>query len=283
MHEAEADQLPPLPAPAHRFEVTLEPDDFTQEKYEVYLAYQMSVHKELESKNKPDQFRRFLCESPLERKDHTVDGELRAMGSFHQCYRLDGRLVAIGVLDLLPQCVSGVYFAYHPDFSKHSLGKVSALREAAMALEGGYAYYYMGYYIHSCPKMQYKNNYGPQEFLDLGSMAWLPLDDNARRLMSENHFVTGEVVRRAAEEGEGYERSRKSEVAVTELEAMYPGVRLAGLGLLGMMSEEEVYEVDPDTVTVELQEMTILGSVCFRFGRALANGVADSADVGRGD
>ena len=52
-------------------------------------------------------------------------------------YRLDGRLIALGVLDLLPQAVSGVYFLYHADFEKWALGKLSALREAALAVEGG--------------------------------------------------------------------------------------------------------------------------------------------------
>lgn len=31
------------------------------------------------------------------------------LGSYHQCYRLNGRLVAVVVLDLLPGCVSSVY------------------------------------------------------------------------------------------------------------------------------------------------------------------------------
>lgn len=50
----------------------------------------------------------------------------------------------MSVLDLLPHCVSGVYFIYHEDYSKWGLGKLSACREAALAKEGGYRYYYMG-------------------------------------------------------------------------------------------------------------------------------------------
>jgi arginine-tRNA-protein transferase len=252
VHEAEAGHVRRPPDPAHRFEVNLEPDDFTEEKYAVYLAYQTGVHRETAAKNSRAQFRRFLCGSPLERKSHTLTGEERPLGSFHQCYRLDGRLLAVGVLDLLPHCVSGVYFAYHPDFARFSLGKVSALHEAALALERGYGYYYMGYYIHSCPKMQYKNDYAPQEFLDLGSMAWLPLDERARRLMSENHFVTGETVRRAAEQGDAYERNERSEMTPAEMEAMHPAVRLSELGFVGMMSEEEVQKIDFNSVLLQI-------------------------------
>lgn len=68
----------------------------------------------------------------------------RKVGSYHQCYRLDGKLVAVGVLDLLPQSVSAVYFMYTQDVNQWNFGKLGALREAAMALEGGYRFYYMG-------------------------------------------------------------------------------------------------------------------------------------------
>ena len=48
------------------------------------------------------------------------------------------------------------------------MGKLSALREAALALEGGYEWYYMGFYIHDCVKMRYKAEYKPQMVLDQG-------------------------------------------------------------------------------------------------------------------
>ena len=96
----------------------------------------------------------------------------------------------MSVLDLLPHAVSGVYFLYHRDFEKWSLGKLSALRETALALEGGYEYYYMGYYIHSCLKMRYKGTYKPQHVLDFESFEWSPLDDKMCRLMDERKWVS---------------------------------------------------------------------------------------------
>jgi len=50
---------------AHRFEVTLEPASFTEEKYALYKKYQMQVHKDAESKVTRQGFTRFLCEGPL--------------------------------------------------------------------------------------------------------------------------------------------------------------------------------------------------------------------------
>ena len=39
-------------------------------------------------------------------------------GSYHQLYRLDGELVAMGVIDILPHCVSSVYFMYEKKWEK---------------------------------------------------------------------------------------------------------------------------------------------------------------------
>lgn len=38
------------------------------------------------------------------------------------------KLVAVGVIDILPQCTSSVYFFYDPDYSFLSIGTYSALR-----------------------------------------------------------------------------------------------------------------------------------------------------------
>jgi hypothetical protein len=71
-------------------------------------------------------------------------------GSFHHRYYLDGRLVAVGVVDVLPHCLSSVYLFYDPALGRRlQLGKLTALREiqwvqAAMAVSPRLRYYYMG-------------------------------------------------------------------------------------------------------------------------------------------
>lgn len=77
-------------------------------RYEVFLKYQLQVHKDPASRWKESAFKRFLC-TGLDRKILKVDGKTLKLGSYHQCYRLDGKLVAVGVLDLLPHAVSSVY------------------------------------------------------------------------------------------------------------------------------------------------------------------------------
>jgi len=174
IHESEDQSLKQPPKPAHSLVVTLESDKFTEEKYEIFEDYQRTVHKENPSEISPDGFTRFLCNSPLRRETIVLpDGREKRLGSYHQCYRLDGKLVAIGVLDLLPDSVSAVYFLYHQSIHSWSPGKIGALREIALALEGGYRWWYPGFYIHTCPKMRYKMDYLPQEILNPNNMEWV--------------------------------------------------------------------------------------------------------------
>ncbi|KAF9315504.1 Arginyl-tRNA--protein transferase 1 [Podila horticola] len=137
----------------HRFRVKLEPSSFTEEKHELYVKYQMSVHNEPKSKCGTSNYTNFLVDSPLTPSVKTADWteDNPGYGSFHQCYYLDDKLIAVSVIDILPQCVSAVYFYYDPDYSILSLGKYSAQREIALVqtlnTKPGFEdlkFYYMG-------------------------------------------------------------------------------------------------------------------------------------------
>ncbi|KAI7805143.1 arginyl-tRNA--protein transferase 1 [Triplophysa rosa] len=110
--------------------VSFEDPDFLasfEQSAALYARYQTTVHGDSPYECGESEFKRFLCDSPLEAKT-APDGPDVGYGSFHQQYWLDGRIVAVGVLDILPSCVSSVYLYYHPDFSSLSLGTYSALR-----------------------------------------------------------------------------------------------------------------------------------------------------------
>ncbi|KAI1293289.1 arginine-tRNA-protein transferase [Xylaria venustula] len=178
IHESERQSLKTPPQPAHSFDVTLETDNFTEEKYRVYENYQRVVHQEPKEEISRSGFEKFLCNSPLRRETLTMsDGREKRLGSYHQCYRLDGQLVAIGVVDLLPDAVSAVYFLYHESVHHWSPGKLGALREIALATEGGYRWWYPGFYIHTCPKMRYKMDYSHQQILNPERMEWVDVSD----------------------------------------------------------------------------------------------------------
>uniref|UniRef100_A0A8C6E537 Arginyl-tRNA--protein transferase 1 n=1 Tax=Moschus moschiferus TaxID=68415 RepID=A0A8C6E537_MOSMO len=160
--------------PSSQFKATF------QESYQVYKRYQMIVHRDPPDKPTVSQFTRFLCSSPLE-TENSPNGPDCGYGSFHQQYWLDGKIVAVGVIDILPYCVSSVYLYYDPDYSFLSLGVYSALREIAFTRQlhektPQLSYYYMGFYIHSCPKMKYKGQYRPSDLLCPETYVWVPIE-----------------------------------------------------------------------------------------------------------
>ncbi|PWN42069.1 hypothetical protein IE81DRAFT_323894 [Ceraceosorus guamensis] len=170
-----------------RLKTSLVPGAFTQEKYDLFTRYQMRIHHEARDKvSKPDGFARFLCDAPFAGARSSEPIDLQSpdavdYGLYHHEYRLNDKLVAVGVLDLLPSCLSSVYLFYDPDYAHLELGKVSALREIALVLQlqrkaglGECQWYYLGFFIRTCPKMAYKGDYQPSELLDVHANEWKP-------------------------------------------------------------------------------------------------------------
>ena len=80
--------------------------------------------------------------------------------------------------------------SYDPDYGHWDWGKVSALHEIALALDGGYQYYYMGFYIHSCTKMRYKGQFSPSYLLDPEVLDWNLLDNDYRAKLDKRKYVS---------------------------------------------------------------------------------------------
>ncbi|KAK4055081.1 Arginyl-tRNA--protein transferase 1 [Microbotryomycetes sp. JL201] len=193
VHEGEYDQADPQHQFLHQFKFVLEEASFTEEKYNLFCRYQTKIHKEPENKVTRKGFKRFLVDSPLEIEDSGV-ADYR-YGSHHGLYYVDGQLIALAVLDILPGAVSSVYLAWDPDWSGASLGKLSALREISMVREMHAAglhdmtAYMMGFYIHSCPKMRYKGEYHPSSLLDPETNEYYPLQTCLAMLDTDDHAV----------------------------------------------------------------------------------------------
>ena len=150
-----------------------------KESYALYRKYQVSVHKDKPSDVPEKQFTRFLVDSPLMRSKNSK-GSIE-YGSYHQHYYIDSKLVMVGVVDLLPNCLSSVYVYYDPDFMFLSPGVYSALSELAAVrkfhkTDPSFHYYYMGYYVHSCPKMNYKGHYSPSFLACPETYRWVPIE-----------------------------------------------------------------------------------------------------------
>ncbi|VEN52610.1 unnamed protein product [Callosobruchus maculatus] len=144
----------------------------------LYQKYQMYVHNDPIEECEEDNFYRFLVESPL-KPENVPEGP--GYGSFHQQYWIDGKLIAVGVIDILPRCVSSVYFFYDPDYRSLTLGTYGALREVyfTRSLQKTLPElnsYYMGFYIHSCQKMRYKGRLTPSYLLCPETYQWFPIE-----------------------------------------------------------------------------------------------------------
>ncbi|CEP12212.1 hypothetical protein [Parasitella parasitica] len=177
----------------YKLKIKLEPSSLTKEKFDLYAKYQASVHHDEKEDISETGFKRFLVDSPMKLEKHASSNV--EYGSFHQNYFLDGKLIALAVVDILPKCVSSVYFIYDPDYSFLGLGKYSVFREISLVQEYSeivqdLQYYYMGYYIDSCPKMNYKGQYQPSDLLDPMDYTWYPIQNFKTEFDQGKSFVT---------------------------------------------------------------------------------------------
>jgi len=201
------------PDSQHKFEIRLvnaQTSDATFsesyiDSFNVYKKYQVKIHKDSPSKCSLGQFKRFLCNSSMIRVPYPGGNGAESrdesrrnssgtsyFGAFHQQYIIDGRIFAVGVIDILPHCVSSVYLYYDPDFSFLSPGTLTSLFEISFTRKVALKYYYMGYYIHSCPKMRYKAKYHPSWLLCPKTYNWVPVKQALNLLDKSKYAVLNE-------------------------------------------------------------------------------------------
>ena len=78
---------------------------------------------------------------------------------------LDGNLIAVGVMDPLPNAISAVYFYYDPDYQSRSLGTYAILMQIEHLKSINKECLYLGYQIDACAKMNYKSRFLPHQRL----------------------------------------------------------------------------------------------------------------------
>lgn len=125
---------------------------FTEEYYSLYATYIEQRHADGDMyPPSRDQFHTFLVRDlPFSR--------------FYE-FRLDGRLLALAVTDVLPNGLSAVYTFYDPSEERRSLGRFAILWQVGEAARLGLRAVYLGYWIKNCRKMNYKTEYRPIELL----------------------------------------------------------------------------------------------------------------------
>jgi len=156
----------PIRIPVHRFEasriqrrtlrrnadlrIIAKPAEFDEEHYALYRRYLEARHPEGQMvHSSPDDYIHFLT-SPW------------CTTVFYE-FRLKGSLVALAVVDHLDHALSAVYTAFEPSMAARSLGAYAVLWQIRHAEKLSFRWLYLGFWIHSCRKMAYKNQFRPLE------------------------------------------------------------------------------------------------------------------------
>ncbi len=85
-----------------------------------------------------------------------------------------GHLVACVLIDILSDGLSMVYSFFDPNMQRRSLGKFMILDQIRRCHDIGLPFLYLGYWVQSSPKMDYKAQYQPCEVL--GINGWTALN-----------------------------------------------------------------------------------------------------------
>ncbi|WP_300729794.1 arginyltransferase [Pseudomonas sp.] len=125
---------------------------FSEEHFDLYQRYIEQRHADGDMfPPSRDQFSTFLVRD-------------LPFSTFYE-FRLDKRLMAVAVTDVLPNGLSAVYTFYEPAEERRSLGRYGILWQIAEARRLGLDALYLGYWIKNCKKMNYKTEYRPIELL----------------------------------------------------------------------------------------------------------------------
>jgi arginyl-tRNA--protein-N-Asp/Glu arginylyltransferase len=122
--------------------------EFREEHYTLYRKYTAQRHAEGEMQySSADDYMAFLrCD--------WCDSQFIEL-------RLDGRLLAVAVTDVLPGSLSAVYTFFDPDYSSLSPGVLAILSQLQIARERSLEWLYLGFWIAESAKMAYKSRFRP--------------------------------------------------------------------------------------------------------------------------
>lgn len=144
---------------------TVEPTNST-EIYDLYERYITERHSDGDMyPPSSEQFSSFLVDSIQQT-------------CFHLIRDSKGRLIGVAVADKLQQGASAVYTFFDPREESRSLGTFAVLWQLMQLKQHGGGHLYLGYWVKSCRKMNYKARFYPLERLEQG--VWIRVGDNER-------------------------------------------------------------------------------------------------------
>ena len=186
-------------------QITLSP---TEERFLIYNKYQRAVHNEnstLQTYN--NNWGLSIIEKkkiplPEDLSQKTKHPELypEYYGTYNLVHRIDGKIIAVTVIDIMPKSLESVYCYYDPDYSFLDLGVFTVIREIEYLksfqnlINNNMIYYSMGEMCQSCQKLRYKGNYFPTEIMDHYTGNYVLLTDEVKQLIGDNkchHLAEG--------------------------------------------------------------------------------------------
>jgi len=179
--------------------------NITDEKFNIYIKYQKIIHKDKESDLSKSRYKQSWGTSNLlsnsEFDFENLKGTLtkeqlnllpKKFGTYDLVHKINGKIVAVGIIDIMPQSISSVYMYYDTDYSFLNIGVFTAIKEIEYTLflqknlSNNLKYYIMGFYIYDCQKMKYKGEYFPSEILCPYTLKFYSLEDkNVQRILKE--------------------------------------------------------------------------------------------------
>ena len=129
---------------------SIEEVEFNQEHFDMYYRYQQHRHAESS-----------MCDEDESKYNSFIQSNYSA--SRFLCFRLEGKLVGISVLDQFDGGLSAVYTFFDPDYSDRSIGTYAILYAVKLAKMHKIPHVYLGYWIDGSQKMDYKRKFKPLE------------------------------------------------------------------------------------------------------------------------
>ena len=173
----------------------------TDERFLLYKKYQLRVHKEYPT---IDSYNNFIGLTPLIIKKEIKYPDNFIMktkhpaiypkyyGTYNLIHRIDGIIIAVTCIDILPNYMLSCYCYYDPDWSFLDLGVFTAIREIEYMksfqelIDKNFMYYSMEEMSQSVTKLKYKGNYFPTEIVDHYSEKYVFLTDEVKAIIGDN-------------------------------------------------------------------------------------------------
>ena len=141
----------------NRVSVEFKPLVFSEEVYTIYKKHSLV---------------KFNQEANIKEFKESFFSDALMGNSILSLYRVNGKLVGVGFLDISKEALSSIYFCYDTDFSSLGLGVYSVLKEIEYGGSLGKEFYYLGYYIKENQSMEYKAKYAPFQLLNWDRGIW---------------------------------------------------------------------------------------------------------------